>query len=485
MKALFIDNKIKGNQKISNKRIYLVYFILLLSALVMNLTIGIFTSISSILKKEFLLTDTISGLLSSSFYWGVVVGNIISVFVIEKNIRKLILIISFTICIVSLFFTWVFSKSLFFMILLRFLNGLGSTFISALNPVFVDQFGPIKYKSMMIAFHNLSVVISVMIGVGLGSLLSYYYEWQFLYFLLCLIHSAVIFPVILIKPKYYDKNMKRLNENEDIFVNLEKKIDYDNYFDQDNSNNHASFTINSDDSIKHKESDIFADNFNIVENQNAQEDEINVSNFQRFRIIFSNKRFLILVNIFTIMLFVSSSLVNWANIYAEEVLYISSDVANISLIVIMITSPTTGILVVGYICSKIGGYGNINSYYMMFVNSIICGSLGLLVFFITIPILFGIILWLFLFFGCMIEPIIVGSLVNTLQLNVKGIGYSLNLVYSNLFGLSLAPLLFGIVYDNMKSYPTFPMSLCMSVPFISSLLCFILIKLSKSDISSK
>ena len=187
-----------------------------------------------------------------------------------------------------------------------------------------------------------------------------------------------------------------------------------------------------------------------------------------------------------VMMFLSSALLYWMQTYCVEQLSVSKDEAGIAFLIIIVTSPLLGILTGGFIIQKLGGYKSISALKMTFIDCIILILLAASVLFIDNKYVFFVIMWLYLFFGAMIDPCISGLIVSSLPMNVKGLGYTINIIYSNTLGTSLSPTIFGIIYDATKNinFPKLTMTIILSAPLISLVLIVILIKLRKNEVKA-
>jgi MFS family permease len=163
--------------------------------------------------------------------------------------------------------------------------------------------------------------------------------------------------------------------------------------------------------------------------------------------------------------------------YLTDVIQLSESTAEIAFVVTCVTAPLLGILVGGLILQRLGGYQKISALYIVLINSLCCGLLAISAAFTTNSIAVGFILWTYLFLGAMIDPCILGSLLASLPLELKGSGYSLQYIASSIIGVSSAPFLYGFIHEHTKNtLPTLAMSICLSFPLIASLLVFLVIR---------
>lgn len=182
----------------------------------------------------------------------------------------------------------------------------------------------------------------------------------------------------------------------------------------------------------------------------------------------------------TIFLFITTFLLQWMKKYLIDIVKLSEAQANIGFITVCLTAPIIGILLGGLISQKLGGYGTLKSLYLCLLNSFLCGIIGILLIFITHYIAFAILIWTFLFLGSMINPIINGSILSSLPLELKGSGNTIQFIFSNLVGVSSAPFVYGVIYQVTHDWlPSFSMGICLSSSFLASFLIFLLIRNNK------
>ena len=133
-----------------------------------------------------------------------------------------------------------------------------------------------------------------------------------------------------------------------------------------------------------------------------------------------------------------------------------------------------GVMCGGVIVQKLGGYGTLNSMYFMLVGSFIGVCLSIASAFMRDLTAFSIIIWLFLFFGASIIPSLNGCILSSLPLTLKGSGYSVQNVVSNIIGLTPAPTVYGFLYEaTKKTSPTFAYSACLGVSGVGFILILI------------
>lgn len=122
---------------------------------------------------------------------------------------------SLTVGIVNNF--WVFVS-------LRFVNGIGVSFIALLNPVWIDQFSVDSWAPTFMALHNLSSIIGNIGGFGMSSLFRLGFAWNKVYLFQSFVIAGLLLIIFTVKKRYFDDRMTRIN-NSQIFIIRGKEIE--------------------------------------------------------------------------------------------------------------------------------------------------------------------------------------------------------------------------------------------------------------------
>lgn len=121
---------------------------------------------------------------------------------------------------------------------LRFLNGLGASFVCIFCPVWIDQFGPLETKSILIALNNLSSLLGVILGFIMSSLISKTeMPWNTSYLFQSFFLGGGFLVMMFIRSKYFDRRLERLKDTnifqvkdevlkEKAIRNLNNKVSY-------------------------------------------------------------------------------------------------------------------------------------------------------------------------------------------------------------------------------------------------------------------
>ena len=149
--------------KLCSKQRVLLFVLLSLLNIVINMDHGTIPAASNEIKKDLKINETALGSFGSLVYLGNLIGAILLTRLIDIVDRK-ILTVTTTIISSILIYSFTRSSTLWFLLLNRVLVGAGQAFITIYFPVWIDQFGPRSWKTIMMSAFNLTSPIGVMIG---------------------------------------------------------------------------------------------------------------------------------------------------------------------------------------------------------------------------------------------------------------------------------------------------------------------------------
>lgn len=181
----------------------------------------------------------------------------------------------------------------------------------------------------------------------------------------------------------------------------------------------------------------------------------------------------------TILLFIITVVQNWMKQYLTEVLLVEETLADIFFIGYALTSLPLGVMTGGFVVQRIGGYTSLNSSYYVAFNTLMCAILAIAIAYVHNLIFFSFLFWSLLFFGAAMIPALDGGIISSVPVELKGSGYSLQNVTSNVIGVSPAPTIYGIIYENTPKTPTLALSLCLSTSAIGFFMMVVVIFLRK------
>ena len=140
----------------------------------------------------------------------------------------------------------------------------------------------------------------------------------------------------------------------------------------------------------------------------------------------------------------------YADKYMEIVLNVDKNVKFIYFIVLCITGPILGILIVGFIMQKIGGYGSRNGMIFIIVLNVIA-SVVAMIFPATLNTFISLAsAWIYLFCLAAVSPLQGGVIIASLPKELKGNGYSINMFFLNGLGSFPSSYVFALICDYIR-----------------------------------
>jgi MFS transporter, Spinster family, sphingosine-1-phosphate transporter len=112
---------------------------------------------------------------------------------------------------------------------------------------------------------------------------------------------------------------------------------------------------------------------------------------------------------------------------------------------VCITAPVFGVLCGGYLIQKLGGYTDNRALDACFYISILAAISGIFLPLIDYIPLFGLLIWLLLFFGGSIVPGLTGILISSTTNRMKEVANSITHLCYNLLGYLPSPVLYGLI----------------------------------------
>ena len=178
-----LDKKAEEESKapitLSRKMRWIVYFILLYISIVMELDQGVLSSTTDSLSKDMELNDSQLGGLGSMIFLGKSIGCLIFFTLINKLNRKYMLLVTSFLTILSLILTTQ-TKNLALLYICRIVVGIAQSYLGIYSPVWADQFGIHKYKSIILSLQHLSsslgYLFGYVMGIWLGWVLAFYVQ---------------------------------------------------------------------------------------------------------------------------------------------------------------------------------------------------------------------------------------------------------------------------------------------------------------------
>jgi len=162
--------------------------------------------------------------------------------------------------------------------------------------------------------------------------------------------------------------------------------------------------------------------------------------------IIKNKVFVFSALSLSTLFFIITAVQYWGSDYIEQALKVKDkNIILLSFSVVCVTSPTLGVIIGGWTSSLIGGYESKHSILLCLIYAIFAGLFSLPITYTDEVLEFTIYLWLVLFFGGAIVPVITGIIISSVSNNLRGVANSLTSFLCNLLGYLPAPFIYGII----------------------------------------
>ena len=504
-KELSYNSKIineETNENISNssppkiiltrKMRWSIYSTLIFLTVLSDVDQGILSSSTSTLLKDFDMTERQLGGFGSMVFLGIALGCIFSFTLINKFNRKKLLIITISFDVISLFFTTK-TDNLLLLYFCRIIAGFTLSFLTIYVPVWSDQFGIHKYKSLMMSIIHVSSTFGYLFGYSMGILLGWKYSFNIesIFIIIQIVIIIAFFPdnyfsmnLIPLKAK---KELLAINEDKikkeikDINVDIET-IEEENKLIEENKKN--------DEIIKDQEAE--EDDISYFEDIQIKDKDINIKKesllLNHLKIILKSKIFILMNITLSTMFVIVSAIQFWINDYMENGLLISNEKTRLyAFAFVIITSPTAGIILGGIISGKIGGYDTEKAIYIPLITSFLDCILANIIPFTMNMYTFVFLFWIFLFLGSILLPVVHGIILVSVDKEYAGSASSVSTLCYNFLGRLPGPNLYAFyksIIGNKHSRIPFLLLLNMAIPtFISVLVCVKYQKEKYSDLN--
>ena len=469
---------------ISRKMRCIVFTILNIVFILMGLDQGILSSTTSHLTEDIDIKDTtVLGGLGGMIFLGTAIGCVFSFTLINKFNRKYLLLATMCFDVLSLFLTTQTTK-IPLLYLCRVIAGLTQSFLAIYIPVWSDQFGIHKYKSIWLSIVHISSSLGYLFGYILGIIM----EWENSFYLqniLIIIHIVIIFFVL--PDLYFSMNLlplkAKLNlikeKDENKIIKDIKNIDI-NMNSISNDNNELLIKKNEEKEEKEeKESNSKKeeDEISLFEDIQVKNEDIRkISVISHLKVLIKSPIF-ILMNITLASMFIIVSAVQfWINDYLENGLLVDDEKKRLyAFAFVVITSPVGGIILGGILSNKLGGYDTEKAIYIPLITSFLVCILANIIPLTSNLYVFIPLFWTYLFLGSVLLPVVSGIILVSVDKKFAGSASSVSTLLYNILGRLPGPILYGFYksqVDDKHSRIPFWLLLNMAIPgFIAVLIC--------------
>ena len=478
MKELYnIEEEFQENFTVLSRkmRIYIFCLFLILSVVV-DLESGIFNSSIDYLQKDLNMNNTEYGLFVSISFTGRIIGLVIFMFVLNFKHRKYILVLTIFLHGASYSLYQISSNSYLLTFAKMFAAG-NKVCASIYRPVWIEQFGLSKYKSIFFSLVQIMSSYGQMIGFTLGSFL-FKSDWRKGLLSILVIMFIIGIGFLIVPVKYFFRSYMYY---EDKLVDIEDDENNNNYISS--SNNEEDNVKNSDDSNQRKQS-IFID----TKTMNKKKIEKSLG-YNKETLLNKIKKILIdILSLIKSKLYILC-MINRANVtfilqivhsYLKQHQQHSINEPNEDLIVLFYSIASLGATALGgfiggVITKQLGGYESKKSIYIVIIPEIITTIAISFLAFTKNFYIYNVNLIIFFCFITMGAPVIQGYLIKTIPKSIKGIGVGLDMIVSTFLGKIPGPIIYGAIKDKYgNENNSLAWQICICYFYLGAIIAFIL-----------
>ena len=388
----------------------IVFILYLVSNVLISMDHGSIPASINELRQQLTSYDQSIGLFGSLVYFGYIIGSMIVFYYINTFDRKYLLLISLvgnTVCLI----TFVVIENIPFLFLNRIVVGILQSYITIYMPVWCNQYGLKTQRNYMIALIQLVSPIGIFLGYFIASICindQIYGGWKFAFVVQGFLIFVLAICFLFVPKKFFSKYYYSIGDTEE-----EEKI------------------------VRKTDEEVL----------NSSQLE-NLQYWEKIKVLMDYKVFIYSMLAMSILIYIITGVQYWVTDYLDAILGIKSQKDRLFLFTIAcFTAPVLGVLIGTEIKNK---YCQQN----MRKSLLFCSILGILGAICSIPVpitlslfYFIIFMWLVLFFGAGIVPILTSIIINSVPEEHMASANSMTNLLTNALGYLPAPYVYGILSD--------------------------------------
>lgn len=460
-------------------RIYIFSLFLILSVVV-DLESGIFNSSVDYLQADLNMNNAEYGLFVSISFTGRIIGLVIFMFLLNFKHRKYTLIVTIFLHGSSYALYQISSNSYILTFAKMFAAG-NKVCASIYRPVWIEQFGLSKYKSVFFSLVQIMSSYGQIIGFSLGSLL-FKSNWKM--GLLSILGMMYIIAIgfLVVPEKYFFRSYMYY---EDKLVEIEDSNE--DYATRSSTPSIAGDTESARSSTEGKKryGTVFVNAKNVEKQKREKSGEKKVKKtlWEKFKNLLSDLFLLVKNKIFLLCMIKRANttfILQIVHSYLKQYQQHSLEEVNEDLIVLFYSisslgSTAVGGLLGGIITKKLGGYESKKSTYIVIIPEILTVATISFLAFTKNFYIYNINLILFFCFISIGSPVIQGYLIKTIPKSIKGIGVGLDMIVSTFLGKIPGPVIYGALEDKyLNENRALAWQICMCYFYVGVIIVFIL-----------
>ena len=460
-------------------RIYIFSLFLVLSVVV-DLESGIFNSSVDYLQADLNMNNAEYGLFVSISFTGRIIGLVIFMFILNFKHRKYTLIATIFLHGSSYVLYQISSNSYILTFAKMFAAG-NKVCASIYRPVWIEQFGLSKYKSVFFSLVQIMSSYGQIIGFSLGSLL-FKSDWKMGLLSILAMMYIIAIGFLIVPGKYFFRSYMYY---EDKLVEIEDSNEDDKNKDNTSSASSDTESARSSTEGKKRYKTIFVNAKNVEKQKREKsgEQKKKISLWEKFKNLLRDLFLLVKNKIFLLSMIKRANttfILQIVHSYLKQYQQHSLEDVNEDLIVLFYSisslgSTAVGGLLGGIITKKLGGYESKKSTYIVIIPEILtAASISFLAFTKNFYV-YNINLILFFCFISIGSPVIQGYLIKTIPKSIKGIGVGLDMIVSTFLGKIPGPVIYGALEDKYSNENrALAWQICMCYFYVGVIIVFIL-----------
>ena len=216
--------KIKKKEKIFLSRYVrmILFFLLLIFSVIIDLDAGVMSSSYKSFTHDLHMSDLQFGSLNSITTVGKIISLLFYMLIINKNHRKFIIVTSSFFNGVS-FFAYFLNDNFYYIATVKFLTSFCKVFINVYMPVWVDQFGIKKYKTLLLTIVYMVTSYGRILGAWIGTVV-FNNEWKKAFSCCGIIFFTLSLGLFSIPQKYYSTKYMIVEQKKVVTGNVVEKL---------------------------------------------------------------------------------------------------------------------------------------------------------------------------------------------------------------------------------------------------------------------
>ena len=179
----------------------ILFLLLLIFSVIIDLDSGIIVSSYKSFTQDLNMSDIQFGTLSSITTVGEIIGLLFYMSIINKNHRKFILVTTSLLHGIGLF-GYLINSNFYYISILNFTISVCKAFINVYMPVWIDQFGIKKYKTLLLTILYMAISVGMILGAWIGTVL-FNNNWKKSFICEGLIFIGLSASLFAVPQKYY------------------------------------------------------------------------------------------------------------------------------------------------------------------------------------------------------------------------------------------------------------------------------------------